>query len=141
MDLAVSSLLGVALLKLAVGVLKVLHKSWAPRRWLLFGLYLQLKVRDNRPMVREINRWHAVVIKLLEVGAALPENPITERRHTLLLARVVFLGPEIMFVGWPESDGSLLELLKEHLLVLVLWRLGRRRVEFIESKNQVVLVQ
>ena len=82
-----------------------------------------------------------MVGELLHGGVAFPEDPITERRYTLLLARIVLGGPEVILVGWQESDVSLLEVLEEQLLVLELWVLGCRVVESIKSKNQVVLVE
>ena len=92
-------------------------------------------------MVCEINRRHAAVIDLLQVGAALPEDPITECWYTLLLARIVFLRPYIELIGGHERDGSLLELLEEHLLVLVLWVLTCCLVVFVEGEDQVILVE
>jgi len=92
-------------------------------------------------MICEINRRHAVVIELLQVGAALPKDPITECWHTLLLARIVFLRPYVVLIGWQERDGSLLELREEHLLVLVLWVLACCLVVPVESEDQVILVK
>lgn len=68
-------------------------------------------------MIGKVHLLNTTVVNLLHFGVAPPENAIAEGGRSLLLACVVDLRPQVIFVGWFEVYGALLKLIKEQLHV------------------------
>ena len=53
-----------------------------------FWCHDELKMCNDRAVVREVDGWNAVIVELPYLCVAPPEDAVAEGRHSLLLARV-----------------------------------------------------
>jgi hypothetical protein len=70
---------------------------------------------DNRLVIREVDLWNTIVQQLRDIIILPPKNTITEGRNSLLLAGVVLVGSDIIFISRPKLDFSLFKLTEKHV--------------------------
>ena len=89
----------------------------------IFLFNLQLKLRNYWTMVCEIDLLNTPIQQLPHARTSAPQDSITECRNALLLARIIRVCPQIIFVCRLEVDGPLLKLIEKQLHVLLVSRL------------------
>jgi hypothetical protein len=106
-----------------VSILQEVNKTW----FFLFlisvnRIYGKIIMCDHWSMICKVYLLNVIVIQLCYVSVSFPQYAITKRRHSLLFTRVITIAPQVIFIGWHESNDTFLKLLEKHVLIFIVER-------------------